>query len=174
MNFNIRKGKNARSNKANFMNFNIPTSNRFGSLRSVENTQNDAKFDDVIEIDVARARQSPFVKSSKSKVKKRSDVVINKYPENQHIFGKENINVKRRQETYTDAVHGNIKKDTRKIIIFTDSIPRGIWMRKFNQCTVGVARSKSFPGLTSKELAQCYTHLKIGIFPYCADTRGDQ
>ena len=52
--------KNARSNKANFMNFNIPTSNRFDNLRSVGNTQND-----FIEIDVAKARQIPFVKSSK-------------------------------------------------------------------------------------------------------------
>ena len=31
-----------------------------------------------------------------------------------------NINSKRRQETYTDAVHGNIKKDTRK----TDHVHR--------------------------------------------------
>ena len=84
---------------------------------------------------------------------KRPGVVINKYPENQHIFGKENINTKRAHETYTDAVHGNIKKDTRKIIMFTDTIPTGIWMRKFNQCTNGVARLKSFPGATSKELA---------------------
>ena len=38
------------------MNFNIPTSNRFDNLSSVENTQND-----VIEIDGARARQSPSV-----------------------------------------------------------------------------------------------------------------
>ena len=37
--------------------------------------------------------------------------------------------------------------------MFTDNIPRGIWMRKFNQCTDGVARLKSFPGATSKELA---------------------
>ena len=55
---------------------------------------------------------------------------MHKYSENQHIFGKESINVKRTEETYTDAVHGNIEKDTRKIIIFTDSIPRGIWMHK--------------------------------------------
>ena len=45
------------------MNFNIPTSNIFDNLRSVENTQNDAKIDKVIEIDVAKARQIPFVKS---------------------------------------------------------------------------------------------------------------
>ena len=127
--FNIKnnfvEGKNARSNKANFMNFNIPTSNRFVNLRSVENTRNDAKFDNVIEIDVAMVRKIPFVKSSKSTIKKRPDVVFNKYPENQHIFGKENINVKRRQDTYTDAVHGNIKKVSYKIVMFTDSIPRG-------------------------------------------------
>ena len=47
------------------MNFNIPASNRFDNLRSVENTQNDANIDDVIEINVAKARQIPFVKSSK-------------------------------------------------------------------------------------------------------------
>ena len=132
--FNIRnkfvEDKNACSNKANFINFNIPTSNRFDNLLSVKDTQNDAKIDDVIEIDVAKARQILFVRSSKSIIKKRPVVVINKYSENQHIFGKESINVKRTQETYTDAVHGNIEKDTRKIIIFTDSIPRGIWMHK--------------------------------------------
>ena len=77
------------------MNFNIPTSNRLDNLRSVENTQNDAKIDDVIEIDVAKARQIPFVTPSKSTIKKKAEVVINKYPENQHIFGKENINAKR-------------------------------------------------------------------------------
>ena len=70
---------------------------------------------------------------------------------------KKNINPKRRQETYTDAVASNNKEDARKIILFTDSIPRGIWMRKFNnQCTNGVAHLKSFPGETSKELAYLY------------------
>ena len=68
--FNIRNNfvedKNARSNKANFMNFNIATSKRFGNLRSVENTHNDAKIDGVTEIN---EREIPFVKSSKSTVK---------------------------------------------------------------------------------------------------------
>ena len=135
------------------MNFNIPTSNRLDNLRSVENCQNDAKINDVIEIEVAKARQIPFGKSLKSTIKKRPEVVVNKYPENRHIFGKENISDKRRQETYTDVVYGNIKKDTRKIIMFTESIPRGIWMRKFNHCTDGVARLKSFPSAKSNELA---------------------
>ena len=42
------------------MNFNISTSNRFDNLPSDENTQNDGKIDDVIEIDVAKARQIPL------------------------------------------------------------------------------------------------------------------
>ena len=150
---NFVEDKNARSNKVNFMNFNIPISNGFDNLRSVENTQNDAKIDDVIEIDVAETRQSPFVKSSKCTVKQITDVVINTYPEKQLIFGKENINAKLRQETYNDVVHGNVKKDTRKIITFTDSILRSIWMCKFNQCTDGVGRLKRFPGPKSKKLA---------------------
>ena len=37
--------------------------------------------------------------------------------------------------------------------MFTHSIPRGIWMRKFNQCTDGVAHVKSKPGATSRKLA---------------------
>ena len=122
--YNFVENKHACSNKANFMNFNIPISNRFDKLRTVENTQNDGKINDVIEIDVSKTRRIPFVKSSKGTVKTRPDVVtINK---DQHIFGKENINAKRRQETYTDDVHGNIKKDTRKIIMFTNIIPRDI------------------------------------------------
>ena len=60
----------------------IQTSNRFDNLLSVENTQNDAKIDDGIEIDVAKARKIPFVKSSKSAIKKRHEVVINKFLEN--------------------------------------------------------------------------------------------
>ena len=55
---NFAEDKDACSNKANFMNSNIPTYNRFDKLRTVENTQNDAKIDDVIEIDVSKARQS--------------------------------------------------------------------------------------------------------------------
>ena len=155
--FNIRSNfvedKDDRSNKANFMNSNIPTYNRFDKLLTVENTQNDPKIDEVIEINVSKARQIPFVKSSKGTVKKRPEVVINKYPENQHIFVKDNINARRSQKTCTDAVHGNIKKDTREIIMFTDSLRRGIQMQKFNQCTDGVARLKSFPCATSKKLA---------------------
>ena len=46
-----------------------------------------------------------------------------------------------------------LKKILVKLITFTDSVPRGIWMRKFNQYTDGASRQKRFPGVTSKELA---------------------
>ena len=73
--FNIRSNfvedKDDRSNKANLMNSNIPTYNRFDKLLTVENTRSDLKIDDVIEIDLSKARQIPFVKSSRSTVKKR-------------------------------------------------------------------------------------------------------
>ena len=37
--------------------------------------------------------------------------------------------------------------------MFTDSVLRSIWMRKFDHCTDKVSRLKSFPGVTWKELA---------------------
>ena len=64
--FNIRNNfvedKNARSNKAKFINFNIATTKRFGNLCLVENTHNDAKIDDVTEIDVSMFQANSFCK----------------------------------------------------------------------------------------------------------------
>ena len=101
--FNIRnkfvEEKDAPSNAVSFLKSNIPTSNRFKKLRAVENIKSKTKIDDVIEIDVLETRQIPFVNSSKSKIKKRPVNFINKNPGDQHIFGKENINEKRSQET---------------------------------------------------------------------------
>ena len=37
--------------------------------------------------------------------------------------------------------------------MFANSIPRDIWMGKFNQSADGVTRLKDFPGATSKESA---------------------
>ena len=71
--------KDARRNKANFMSPKIPTYYRFDKLHTVENTQNDVKFNDAIETDVSKTRQIPFIKSSKSTVKRRPEIVINKY-----------------------------------------------------------------------------------------------
>ena len=99
------------------MNSNIPTYNRFDNrLRTVENTQDDAKVDDAIETDVFKARQIPSVESSKTAVKKRSDVVVSNYPENQHIFGKENINTKRRHETTVMLYMTILKKILKKLL----------------------------------------------------------
>ena len=163
---NINNHENLKSNNSLYNNFTYGNNNTKSkscnnNLSNTPETDFDIRNNFVEDKDAC----SNKVKSSKSKVNKRPGVVINKYPEHQHIFGKVNINAKRAHETYTDAVHDKIKKDTRAIIMFTDSIPRGIWMRKFNQCTDGVACLKSFPGATSKELAH-YTvpTLKEGSF----------
>ena len=54
------------------MNSNIPTFNRFDKLHIVENTQNDTKIDEVIEIDVSKTRQIPFVKAFKQHSKEET------------------------------------------------------------------------------------------------------
>ena len=46
----------------------------------------------------------------------------------------------------------------KKMLVKLLCTPRGIWMGKFNQCTDGVARLKSFPSATSKELAHYVLH----------------
>ena len=136
------------------MNSNIPTYNRFDNrLHTVKNTQDDAKVDDAIETDVFKARQIPSIESSKIAVKKRPEVVISNYPENQHMFGKENINAKRRHET-TLMLYMRILKKILEKLLYSPIVNQAI--RKFSQCTDRVAHLKSFSGATSKELAHYF------------------
>ena len=122
---NSVESKDVSSNKSNCKNFNITTSNRFDKTLILDNM----KIDHIIEIDVANTKQIPVVKCLKKVVKKKPEIVGNQNPEKQHIFGKRTIQVTHRQKTNTDEVHPKIKKHTRKVTSFTDSIPRGISMR---------------------------------------------
>ena len=71
---------------------------------------------------------------------RRPSVVVNNHPENQHSFGRK-----------ISAPESKFSK--RKIVIFSDSIPRGIRLREFNYWLhKGYAQLKSFPGGTSNEL----------------------
>ena len=56
-------------------------------------------------------------------------------------------------EENPQPLKANFRKEKSKIVIFSDSIPRGIRLREFN-CWLhkGYAQLKSFPGGTSKEL----------------------
>ena len=71
---------------------------------------------------------------------RRPSVVVNNHPENQHSFGRK-----------FSAPESKFSK--RKIVIFSDSIPRGIRLWEFNYWLhKGYAQLKSFPGGTSNEI----------------------
>ena len=73
---------------------------------------------------------------------RRPSVVVNNYPENQHSYGRK-----------FSASESKFSKRKKQIVIFNDSIPRGIRLREFNYWLhKGYAQLKSFPGGTSKEL----------------------
>ena len=67
---------------------------------------------------------------------------MNNYPENQHSYGRK-----------FSASGSKFSKRKTQIVIFSNSIPRGIRLSEFN-CWLhkGYAQLKSFPGGTSKEL----------------------
>ena len=73
---------------------------------------------------------------------RRPSVVVNNYPENQHSYRRK-----------FSASQSKLSKRKKQIVIFGDSIPRGIRLHEFNYWLhKGHAQLKSFPGGTSKEL----------------------
>ena len=84
---------------------------------------------------------------SRSEISKgRPTVVINQHPENQTVF-RGNV-IKPGNSSYSD-----ITSYGKKIKIISDSIPKGIRMREFNQWLgSGTASIVSFPGATTKRL----------------------
>ena len=73
---------------------------------------------------------------------RRPTVVVNNYTENQHSFRRK-----------FSASERKFSKRKNQIVIFGDSIPRGIRLHEFNYWLhKGHAQLKSFPGGTSKEL----------------------
>ena len=78
--------------------------------------------------------------------------MIKKKPENQYDFQ----SVKHHAINERNIRHEQSRLENRrksKRIMFSESIPKGIRIRKFNRCiTNATARLKSFPGATSKEL----------------------
>ena len=80
--------------------------------------------------------------NSISNKSRRSSVIVNNYPENQHSYGRK-----------SSASESKFTKRKNQIVVFSDSIPRGIRLREFNYWLhKGYAQLKSFPGGTSKEL----------------------
>ena len=88
----------------------------------------------------------------KPKTHRRGQVAQNQHPENQHIFPRPkhvpgNF-------SYTNATSGNTQtKNKEKIIVFGDSILKGIKIAKFNQLLQnGEAKFQFFPGANSRKL----------------------
>ena len=98
--------------------------------------------------------------SSPKILKRRPPVVINKKPENQHNFQRVNHHaVNDRNIDHEESRFKNRRK-IKRIIMFSDSIPKGIRIREFNRyITNATARLKSFTGVTSKELTHCLIQL---------------
>ena len=73
---------------------------------------------------------------------RKPSVVVNDYPENQNSHGRK-----------SSSYEGKFLKREKQIVIFGDSIPRGIRLHEFNYWLhKGYAQLKSFPGGMSKKL----------------------
>ena len=80
--------------------------------------------------------------------KRRSQVVVNKHPENQTSLGKSNV--KPGHETYSEATKSN--KEKHNILIFSNSIPGKMRMYEFNKVIKnGSIKYLFFPGATSEQ-----------------------
>ena len=86
----------------------------------------------------------------RSEVRKRPPIVPNYYEENQQDFRRN----KPTSKTYNEALNSERRITKKRTIIFTDSIPKGIRMRRFNNyLKSNTAQMKCFPGASSKDLA---------------------
>ena len=123
-------------------------SNRFETLL-IENNENDCNIENGnYEVNNNNNLHNGFNKNRglATAVKRRSSVVINQHPENQHDFRKI---VRPGNSSYSDVTrHGkNIK-------IISDSIPKGLRMYEFNRyIKSGKASIITFPGATAKRLS---------------------
>ena len=107
----------------------------------------------------ATSTRSKVNQGATNSITRRPQVVVNQFPENQDVYFKPSVVPGNR--SYAETVHS-----LRKVIIFGDSIPRGIRIHEFNSLVKkGYAKMKSFPGATSKELLHYVDpSLKDGIY----------
>ena len=79
--------------------------------------------------------------------------MIKKKPENQYDFQRVKHHAINERNIRHEESRLENRRKSKRIIMFSNSIPKGIRIRKFNRCiTNAAARLKSFPGATSKEL----------------------
>ena len=96
-------------------------------------------------VEEATSTRSRVNQGATNSVTRRPEVVVNQFPENQDVYSKPSVAPGNRSYAKTVQSLG-------KVIIFGDSIPRGIRIHEFNSLVKkGYAKMKSFPGATSKE-----------------------
>ena len=107
----------------------------------------------------ATSARSRVNQGATNSVTRGPQVVVKKFPENQDVYFKPSVVPGNR--SYDETV-----QSLRIVIIFSDSIPRGIRIHEFNSLVKkGYAKMKSFPGATSKELLHYVDPtLKDGIY----------
>ena len=94
-------------------------------------------------------RRNRNVLNSQNTGSKRPSVVISKYPERQTDFSRPPVI----SGTKLFSEASQPSKGQRNILIFTDSIPKGIRIREFNSFIKnGKTKMVSFPGATSNEI----------------------
>ena len=110
-------------------------------------------------VEEATSARSKVNQVATNSVTRRSEVVVHQFPENQVVYFQHSVVPGNR--SYAEMV-----QSLRKVIIFGDSIPRGIRMHELTSLIKkGYGKMKSFPGVTSKELLHYVDPtLKDGIY----------
>ena len=104
-------------------------------------------------IEAARSKMKTAKTIAKSNHSTRPQVVVNRFPEHQDVFNGSKLVPG--ELSYNNAVKSTWLNsgEQNRIIIFGDSIFRGIRFREFNnEIKSGYAKFKTFPGADSKEI----------------------
>ena len=146
-------GLNSTSYLRDTWNIDFPINNKTGKFKGLAFIRAPAHItDELIKLDDIAYNNELRVEDATSTRKRTSNnisyksrrpsVVVNNYPENQHSYGRK-----------FSASESKFSKRKKQIVIFSDSIRRGIRLREFNYWLhKGYAQLKSFPGGTSNEL----------------------
>ena len=104
-------------------------------------------------IETARSKMKTAKTIAKSNHSTRPQVVVNRFPEHQDVFnGSKSVPGELSYSGAVKSAWSNSDKQNR-IIIFGDSIFRGIRFREFNnEIKNGYAKFKTFPGADSREI----------------------
>ena len=136
--------------EGNGIDFQISTSNRFNHL-----TVDEPSGEEVGQVGQLHAANRPNKKSASSpkNLKRRPPTVINKKPENHDDFQRVKHHAANDRNIHHEESRLRNRRKIKRIIMFSDSIPKGSRIREFNcYITNATARLKCFPGATSKEL----------------------